>query len=77
MIQPLPFPNDAEISAEEATRFRGLSPAERIASIRSVLSAGELLMRRSPRRDHLTAYQRTQEQLARQAIKEFVTRHAK
>lgn len=77
MNQPLRFPSDAEISAEEAARFRVLSPAGRIASIRSVLTAGELLMRRSPRRDHLAAYHHTQEQLARESIKEFVTRHAR
>lgn len=77
MGRPLRFPSDAEIHAEEASRFRGLSPAERIAAIRSVLLAGELLIHRSPQGDHLLAHHRAQEQLARQAIQEFLTRHAR
>lgn len=77
MGRPLRFPSDADIHAEEAARFRGLSPAERIAAIRSVLSAGELIIHRSPRRDHLSAHHHAQEQAARRAIQEFLTRHAK
>lgn len=76
MTQSLRFPSDSDIHAVEAARFRGLSSAERIASIRSVLSAGELLIRRSPRSDYLTAYHHAQECLARKTIQEFLIRHA-
>lgn len=70
------FPSDADVVAEEAARFRGLSPAQRIAAIRSVVAAGELLLARSPRREYLQQYRQFQEDLARQAVKEFTERHA-
>jgi hypothetical protein len=73
---PLRFPSDAEVNAEEAARFRGLSAPERIASIRSVLSAGALLIRRSSNKDFLESHRQSQEDLARRAIREFVGRHA-
>lgn len=72
----LRFPSDADVVAEEAGRFRGLSPAERIAAIRSVLAAGELLLARSPRREFLGAYRQRQEEIASQAVREFADRHA-
>jgi hypothetical protein len=73
---PLRFPTDAEVNAEEAARFRVLSAEERIASIRSVLSAGDLLIRRSSQKDFLESHRQSQEDLARRAIQEFVGRHA-
>jgi hypothetical protein len=73
----LRFPSDADVVAEEAGRFRLLSPTERMASIRSVVAAGELLLARSPRREFLQAYRQRQEDLARQAVREFTDRHAK
>ena len=76
MQTPLRFPTDAEVHAEEAARFRGLSAEERIAAIRSVLSAGELLIRRSSQQEFLHSHRQSQEDLARRAIEEFVGRHA-
>lgn len=73
---PLRFPAAAEVNAEEAARFRGLSAEERIASIRSLLSAGDLLIRRSTQKDFLESHRQSQEDLARRAIQEFVGRHA-
>jgi len=73
---PLRFPTDAEVHAEEAARFRDLSAEERIAAIRSVLSAGELLIRRSSQQEFLQSHRQSQEDLARRAIEEFVGRHA-
>ena len=72
----LNFPSTAEVVADEADRFRRASPAERVRAIRSALSAGALLIERSPRRDFLAAYRREQEEAAREAIKRFVVRHA-
>lgn len=76
MQSPLRFPPDPEVHAEEAARFRALSAEERIASIRSVLSAGELLIRRSSQQAFLESHRQSQEDLARRAIEEFVGRHA-
>jgi hypothetical protein len=72
---PIKFPSDADVIAEEVARFRALSPAERLRSIRGLLTAGALMMRRSPRAAFLREYTREQEERARQAVKEFIARH--
>jgi hypothetical protein len=76
MNLPIKFPSDAEVIAEEAARFRALSPADRLRSIRGLLAAGALMMRRSPRAVFLRQYTLEQENRARQAVKEFLARHA-
>lgn len=73
----LRFPTDADVTADEAARFRAASPADRMRSIRSTLTAGAILIARSPQRAFLEAYRREQEELARKTISEFVTRHAR
>jgi hypothetical protein len=72
----LHFPSAADVAAEEAARFRAASPAERMRAIRSTLSAGALLIERSPQRAFLENYRRRQEDLAREAIARFIDRHA-
>lgn len=76
MKLPITFPSDAEVIAEEAARFRALSPEHRIRSIRGLLAAGALMIRQSPRTDFIHRYSLEQEEVARQSIKEFLTRHA-
>lgn len=76
VVTGLKFPSAAKVAAEEAARFREASPAERLRAIRSVLSAGALLIERSPRREFLEAWRREQEALTREAITRFVARHA-
>jgi hypothetical protein len=76
MKLPIQFPTDADVIAAEAARFRALSPAQRLQSIRSLLAAGALMMRRSPRAAFLHEYTLEQEKRARQAIQEFLARHA-
>lgn len=76
MELPIKFPSDADVVAEEAARFRALSPASRLSAIRGMLSAGALLMRRSPKAEFMRQYALEQEELAQKAIKEFVARHA-
>jgi hypothetical protein len=76
MDLPIKFPSDAEVIAEEVGRFRALSPEARLRSIRGLLSAGALMMRRSPRAAFLRDYTLEQEDRARQAVKEFIARHA-
>jgi len=75
MYVPIRFPDDVEVIAAEAARFRALSHQDRMNSIRGLLAAGALMMRRSPNAEFLRTYSRQQEELARQAVKEFVTRH--
>jgi hypothetical protein len=76
-IGNLHFPSGAEIAAEEAARFRELSPADRMRAIRSVVAAGAVLIARSPKRAFIEAYRQQQEDLAREAITQFVIRHAR
>jgi len=77
MKLPIRFPSDAEIIAEEAARFRALSPEERLRSIRALLAAGALMMQRSPKAAFLREYTLEQENRARQAVREFLARHAR
>lgn len=76
MELPIQFPNDADVIAEEAARFRALSPEERMRVIVDLLNAGEQLMRLSPKAEFLRQYTQQQEELAQQAFKEFIARHA-
>lgn len=76
MNLPIAFPSDAEVIAEEAARFRGLSPGSRVRSIRGLLAAGALMMCQSPKAAFLRHYTLEQENLARQSVKEFLARHA-
>jgi hypothetical protein len=77
MYLPIKFPSDADVIIEEVARFRALSPAERLESIRGMLAAGALMMRRSPKAEYLRASTLEQENQARQAVKEFLARHAR
>jgi hypothetical protein len=75
MQVPIKFPSDAEVIREEVARFRALSPDERVGVIRGLVATGARIMRQSDN----ASFQRTivleQEELWRQAVKEFITRH--
>ncbi len=70
------FLSDSAVVAEEAARFRSAPPEERMRAIRSALAGGAILLARSPKRAHLEAEHERQEQAAREAISQFVVRHA-
>jgi hypothetical protein len=76
MNLPIKFPSDAQVINEEVARFRALSPENRVRSIRGLLAAGALMMRQSPKAAFLRDYTLEQENRARQAVKEFLARHA-
>jgi hypothetical protein len=76
MKLPVKFPSDADVIADEAKRFFALSSAERLQLIRGLLDAGALMLRNSPRSAFLTQYAAEQENASRQAIREFLARHA-
>jgi hypothetical protein len=73
---PIRFPSDAEVITEEVARFRALSAEDRLRSIRGLFATGALMMRLSPKQAFLREYTLEQENLARQAVREFVKRHA-
>ena len=75
MKLPVRFPTEADVIADEVARFRALSPAEPIRAIHGLLSAGALLLHQSPKATFLREETLAQEALARQAIKEFLSRH--
>ncbi len=77
MNLPVKFPSDADVIAQEVARFRALSAQNRVRSIRGLLAAGALMMRRSPKAAFLRDYTLQQENRARQAVKEFLARHAR
>jgi hypothetical protein len=76
MDLPVQFPSDGDVIREEVARFRALSPEERIEYIRGMITAGAMMMRRSPKAEFLRQYTVEQEDLAQQAIKDFISRHA-
>ena len=73
---PIKFPSEADVIVEEVKRFRSLSQEDRMQSIRNILETGALMMRLSPNADFLRKYDQDQEELGRQAVKEFIARHA-
>jgi hypothetical protein len=75
MNLPIMFPKDADVIAEEVARFRALSLEQRARSLRGLLAAGALVMRRSPKAAFLREYTQQQEDRARQAVREFLARH--
>jgi hypothetical protein len=75
MNLPFDFPADADVIAEEAAHFRAMAPEKRLRSIRGLLAAGALMIKRSPKAAFLRGYALDQENQARQAVKEFLRRH--
>jgi hypothetical protein len=76
MDLPIKFPSDEEVIAEEVARFRALSSEERVRCVHGLVALGDHLMRISPKADFARAYTLQQEEQNRQAIREFVARHA-
>jgi hypothetical protein len=76
MKLPVKFPSDSDVIAEEAARYRALPPQDRLQVIRGLIEAGELMLRNSPRAEFLRQYAAEQESAARQAVLEFLARHA-
>ena len=72
---PVRFPDEGDVIAEEAARFRALSPLDQLNAISDTFSAGELIIRVSPRSESMRKYSLEQEDLEKQAIMEFIARH--
>ncbi len=76
MNSPIQFPSDADVIIEETQRFRALSPEDRMRVIRGLLNAGALMLNQSPKAAIIRQQALEQKNLARQAIREFIARHA-
>lgn len=77
MNLPIKFPSDTEVILEEVTRFRALTPEKRLRSIRGILNAGALILRKSPKAAWLKQHAEEQERLAQRVTREFMARHAR
>ncbi len=77
MDLPVKFPSDTEVILEEVARFRSLTPEQRLRSIRGILNAGALMMRKSPKAAWLKQYSEEQELLAQRLTREFIARHGR
>lgn len=75
MILPIKFPSDSEVIAEEAARFRALSPEERVRTLGEMFHMYHFLAERSAKPEALAQFAREDEQRYRTAVKEFVARH--
>jgi hypothetical protein len=76
MDLPIRFPSDEDVITEEVARFRALSDEDRLQSIHGLFAAGIFMMRQSPKAAFIREYTLEQENHARQAVREFVERHA-
>jgi hypothetical protein len=77
MDLPVKFPSESEVILEDVARFRALSPADRIQSIRGLLAAGNRLAAISPRADWARQYEEEQQLLVQRRIREFIARHGR
>ena len=75
MDLPVKFPSQTDVILEDVARFRALTPEERFRSLRSLLNAGALILRNSPKAAWAKQYAQEQEVLAQRTIREFIARH--
>jgi hypothetical protein len=75
MDLPIKFPSDAEVIAEEAARFRALSPESRVRALGEMFLVYRFLEESSARPEALARFVREDEERERAAIEEFIARH--
>ncbi len=75
MNLPINFRDPADVIAEEAARFRALSPAAQIRAIMECIRIGEMERAASGRKVELDRLDEEEKRLERQAIKDFIARH--
>jgi hypothetical protein len=75
MKLPIKFPSDAEVIAEDAARFRALSPEEQVQELGEMFELYEFLKKASGRSDEIDRLAEEEKERERKAIKEFIARH--
>jgi hypothetical protein len=75
MNLPIKFPSDAAVIAEEAARFRALSPESRVLALGEMFRLYHFLASRSAHPVALARLAQEEEERGRKAIEEFVARH--
>jgi hypothetical protein len=77
MDLPVKFPSETQVILDDVARFRAMTPAERIQTIRSTLADGAFLLSKSPKAAWAKQYSEEQELLAQRNIREFIARNAR
>jgi hypothetical protein len=75
MDLPIKFPSDEEVIAEEAARFRALTPDDRVRELGDMVRTYHFLMAHSGCPELLARLAEEEESRGRKAIQEFVSRH--
>ena len=75
MNLPIKFPDDADVIAEEASRFRSLSNVCRVREFDECFKTYWFLIRASGRAQQLIDFALEEERLSYLAIQEFAKRH--
>jgi hypothetical protein len=74
---PIKFPNEADVVADEAARFRALSSERQLQELAEMFRLYHFLAANSDRPDWVDHLACAEEDRARQAIREFVARHGR
>jgi hypothetical protein len=72
---PVKFPDNAEVIAEEAARFRALSPEERVRTIGEMFHLYHFLIAASARPEAASRLAEEDEERGRSLVQDFVARH--
>ncbi len=75
MNLPIRFPNDADVIAEDAARFRALPPDDRVRLLGSCFRDYLSLRAISGRSEQMDRFAEEEEALERKAVLEFAARH--
>jgi hypothetical protein len=72
---PIQFPDDADVIAEEAARFRALSSDSRVRALGDCFRDYLFLTAASDRAEELSGFAQEEERQTQTALREFVARH--
>ena len=75
MELPIRFPNNADVIAEDAARFRALSPEDRVRALDECIRLYGFLRSASGRPERIDAFVEEEDRLGWKAIQEFAARH--
>jgi hypothetical protein len=74
---PIRFPHPADVIAEEAERFRRLSPPERVRELIEVVEVGLRQLQESPRRSEIEAQILESEEAWQESQRRVFKRHGR
>lgn len=75
MDLPIKFPSQIEVITEEVTRFRALSPEDRVLELEEAFRLYHFLASQSRRPDIIARVAEEEEERGRKAVFDFAARH--